>query len=361
MNTVLVGAYAHRMRHRVTLVVLAAAFACNDSTAPSPEFDAEAANATAQNVAASLGENEALRILDVLGTRMALRVPGTGLLMATTPFVPERTGDGAWLGDRATLLGATADPAVLIPGDLLGKTLVYNPATQRYEVDDERDGAPSAGVRFVLYAVDPVMHRIVSPLQEIGFLDLVDESTPSADRLAITASVHDVVLLDYEAAASIGVVGGITLTFTAVGSVGNGDDQLAFDLRQELSEASGLELDYLIGHAGDANVRLQVSAASPASVSLSLTVEDGPGRIILSVTQTENALEGAVRFNGEVVVQIAGTSTEPVFTDAAGNPLGARERRALRELIAFTGALLTLIEHLLRPAHNFLSIPVLTL
>ncbi len=367
MLSLFVERHAHRIRRLAMSAAAAVAVACNDATAPSAEFDADVANETAQDLAASLGDNQVLQTLEVMGRSMALRAPAAGLAATTAPFAPETATDGSWIGTRAgrladaALVRAAADPAVLIPSDLLGKTLLYNPAAERYDVDEDRTGAPPDGVRFVLYAVDPARRQVLSPLQEIGFLDLVDESTPSADRLAITGSVGGVVLLDYEAAASIGVVGGVTLTFTAAGSVGDQDDRLDFDLREELSEASGVELDYLIGRTGGANVRLQVSAASAESVSLSLTIEDAPGRVILAVTGSDDALEGTVRFNGEVVVQITGTPDEPVFTDPAGNPLGEQERRALRELFRFAEALARLIDHLLRPAHNILSIPVFAL
>lgn len=367
MHSLFVGRHTLRI-HRTALTAAAAlALACNDSTAPIAEFDADVVNETAQTFAGSLGDNQVLQILEVMGSRMALQAAGARLVLATTPFAPETEAGRSWIGRRAGRLAdasltlGAADPAVLIPGDLLGKTLVYNPATEGYEIDEDLAGAPTDGVRFILYAVDPIQHQVLSPLQEIGFLDLVDESTPAADRLGITASVGNVVLLDYEAAASIGVVGGVKLTFTAAGSVGDQDDRLDFDLSQELSEASGLELDYLIGRNEGANVRLQVSAASQESVSLSLTIEDVNGRVILAVTGSDDILEGTVRFNGEVVVQITGTPDEPVFTDPAGNPLDDRARRALRELFGFADALVTLFDHLLRPAHNILSVPVLAL
>ena len=46
-------------------------------------------------------------------------------------------------------------------------------------------GAPANGVRFVLYAVDPVMLRPVEPVVEVGYADIIDQSTASTTDIRV--------------------------------------------------------------------------------------------------------------------------------------------------------------------------------
>ncbi|MFW6084886.1 MAG: hypothetical protein ACODAA_06705, partial [Gemmatimonadota bacterium] len=66
----------------------------------------------------------------------------------------------------------------LIPADLLGTTFEWDEVENGY-VATERTGAPANGIRFILY------DRTTDPLVENGFVDITDESDPSADRLSV--------------------------------------------------------------------------------------------------------------------------------------------------------------------------------
>ena len=76
------------------------------------------------------------------------------------------------LMSAATLDVGLASPA--LRPEALGSTYIYDPALRRYVVAPGRSGAPANGVRFILYAVNPVTHEPISAV-EIGYADLLDE------------------------------------------------------------------------------------------------------------------------------------------------------------------------------------------
>jgi hypothetical protein len=80
-----------------------------------------------------------------------------------------------------------ANAAALFPPEAVGKTFEWNVATDLYEAT-ARTGAPSTGVRFILYAVDPLTRMPVEPVVEVGYVDLSDESTASVAKLHVTVA-----------------------------------------------------------------------------------------------------------------------------------------------------------------------------
>ena len=80
-----------------------------------------------------------------------------------------------------------ASTAALFPPEVVGKTFEWNDTTDMY-VATARTGAPSTGVRFILYAVDPLTNMPVEPVVEVGYVDLDDESTASVAKLHVTVA-----------------------------------------------------------------------------------------------------------------------------------------------------------------------------
>jgi hypothetical protein len=179
---------------------------------------------------------------------------------------------------------------------------VYNLDSGRYEVAADSTGAPEDGIRLKLYAVDPVLHQPITPLDDIGYLDLTDESSPSADALGVLAVVQGVTYLDYLASAVL-TTGSVTF-----------------------SEMS-------VAHDGQT--------------------------VTMAVTGSDAALSGTVKHNDNVVVTISGTPQQPVFTDAAGNELTNQDLQALAALFASVGAILNGFDNLLFPAYLVFSVSIL--
>ncbi len=79
-----------------------------------------------------------------------------------------------------------------IPPDAVGTTYGYNSSTGDYEAL-ERSGAPTNGVRFLLYEISgssPVM-----PLNEIGYVDVAMTSPPPSVNLTIDMVIDGVTVL----------------------------------------------------------------------------------------------------------------------------------------------------------------------
>lgn len=80
-----------------------------------------------------------------------------------------------------------ANAADLFPPEVDGKTFEWNITTDVYE-PTARTGAPSAGVRFILYAIDPFTGMPAEPLVEVGYVDLDDESTATVAKVHVTVA-----------------------------------------------------------------------------------------------------------------------------------------------------------------------------
>ena len=87
-----------------------------------------------------------------------------------------------------TLTGASTE--AIFPPDVAGKTFEWNITTDVYE-PTTRAGAPTTGVRFILYAVDPLTNLPVEPVVEVGYVELDDVSSGGAVALHVTVAGVD--------------------------------------------------------------------------------------------------------------------------------------------------------------------------
>jgi hypothetical protein len=76
--------------------------------------------------------------------------------------------------------------AALFPPALVGKTFEWDFTAQQYDTT-ARAGAPSNGVRFILYAIDPLTGDPVAPAPgtEVGYIDLKDEGSISQPKVHV--------------------------------------------------------------------------------------------------------------------------------------------------------------------------------
>jgi hypothetical protein len=328
------------------LLILAAAVACSDSTGPE-NFDPVDTQQKADVILAAFEDNPALLSLSALqGLTFA------PLVQATAPGAPAMLaapGVSARLRAVATAAPSfgSAAPTAIFPADLLGTTFVWSEQEGRYVQDPQRTGAPDDGVRLILYAVDPVLHRPLTPVagNEVGYLDIIDESTPSADALHLIAVVNDVTYLDYVASA-VQTTSGLTLS--AEGYISDGSDQVDFDLSLSGNESS-FTLDYLLTHE-DGSIRLAGTSNGEDDADLTLTISDGDNTIALEIHFTPSTVSGTIEYNGQVAVEISGTPEEPVFTRADGTPLTEQEIAALRHLGFLVEVIFDHFDNLLGPA-----------
>lgn len=105
--------------------------------------------------------------------------------------------------------GTAIQPTVAaIPSSVLGTTFVWDEINDVY-VASSLTGAPANGVRFVLYAVDPVMFRPVEPVVEVGYADVIDQSTASTTDIRVKVVQANVTYLDYDVSATATASGGV--------------------------------------------------------------------------------------------------------------------------------------------------------
>ncbi len=353
---------ARAVARPVLLLAALALAACTDGLGPIENLDPVTASQRAEEIYTTMSGNPALESMGILET--ASPFPAASAMMAaTTPFAP--SGErGEWLGTRIQRLAAaapyvtSAEPAVIFPADLLGKVLIYNPATGKYEVAPNQSGAPPNGVRFILYAIDPVFKK---PLTDtpVGYADFMDESTPAADALHIIVTINDRVVIDYLATASVEAADGGTVVFGALGFVDNGTKRLDFDLSQRISELAGVSFNYLLEATGEAaSVRLTAEARPNQPAHITLTVSRGASSVVLDVTAGEREIAGTVSVNGTVVIEISGTHEAPVFQHPDGSPITEEDARALRDLFRMVDKMSGVVHALLRTAHRILKVPV---
>ena len=130
----------------------------------------------------------------------------------------------------------------LLPVEFLGRTYVHD--ADGYRWDETRSDAPTNGVRFVLYEVDPVTHTPgTSP---IGYVDVLDESTDLVYVARVVVVTAEVERINYTVSAE---VGNQSVTLTVSGFIGDGTTQVDVELSMTFVEdlpVSRATVDHLI-------------------------------------------------------------------------------------------------------------------
>jgi len=185
------------LRAGIVLGVVAAA-ACKDSVAPKSLADPQAT--TAQMTALdALFDVSALNSFSALSGEITPVAPARlatlrALAAAANPFGrssalrPYAQGlESARMLRQLVPTLTDVNAADLFPPEVDGKTFEWNITTDVYE-PTARGGAPSEGVRFILYAIDPFTGMPAEPLVEVGYVDLDDESTATIAKVHVTVA-----------------------------------------------------------------------------------------------------------------------------------------------------------------------------
>jgi hypothetical protein len=326
----------------VGAVLLGFTTACGDSTGPQ-DFDPADAQQRASAVMAPFANNEALLSLN------AVKLPGTvaqAALLATPSSLtdPATLARFRALGNTLLSLGA-ASPLALFPADWLGNTYVYDPDSQTYVLDAQRTGAPADGLRLILYAVDPALHTILLPLDEVGYLDLIDVSTASENAVQIVAVINGVTFIDYTASATVEAS---SVTLSATGYLSNGTNRADFNLSLVTTQAT-TSLDCHL-ESGVDSVRVQGTILANHGGSLTLTVAHGGNDVVLDVSVSAAGVDGTITYNGDLVITISGNPNSPTFTKWDGTAPTQAELDALRGLGQIVRSVTGWFDNLLIPA-----------
>jgi hypothetical protein len=146
------------------------------------------------------------------------------VLEATRPAPLGETSGGAAAVRRLSRLRALAavtlaPQGLLIPDSLYGSIFTWDDGAGSY-TRSQTSGGPANGVRFTLYAVNPLTGTPALPLTEVGRLDLLDESSGQSAQLHIIVQGQGgtPTYLDYTSTLSLGLG---TLTAVLHGTVTN--------------------------------------------------------------------------------------------------------------------------------------------
>jgi hypothetical protein len=334
--------------------------ACGESsTGPGGTFDPEATRQDVESVTSAIDSDELLAGLGLIGNSLGNQLGSPSIVAPSADILP--TVDH--LRSFALAGGGSAGP--IFPSNLLGVTFVYDDQVGDY-VPSALPGAPANGVRFMYYAMNPVTEQPVVPLVELGYVDLIDLSTPSSTRLQVllvdTSGAAAATLVDYFVDGSF-TLNGTTLSVTllADGFISDGTDQLDFVLSESGSFTEGAStFDLTASHVmsvpnqnislnlnGSATLPLDESATLAAAFAVSIS--DGENVAVLTLNLTNTSAEGTITYNGVVVIVITGTENSLTFARPDGTELSAEEIQALDDIGKVADDMFEFAEGILEP------------
>lgn len=251
--------------------------------------------------------------------------------------------------------------SIVIPEEVRGTTFEYNVTSDQYE-PTARTGAPTTGIRFVLYAVNPVTGVIVEPLNEIGYVDAIDQSSASTDAVRFLVVSGSTTYFDYGVAFTATATGG---TVGVDGFVSNGTTRVNHDITITASEANNgtvnaeFELD-VPSRSFQLDYSLDAVNANTANVTLNydLTARGENGRIGLVGGGTEDDENATFTVNGEPFAVFSSDGTTATITRPDGTPLSAEEAQAAGLVYAVLFFGLSLFLALIAPVASVLP-PIL--
>ena len=335
------------VRHFTALAFALGVAACGDSNGPDTPFDAAGTSADLASVDAAFASPAFLSFsaisADIDGT-IAASVVSVNAARRGMPEVARQNAVrfAAMLPAARTGAASGLSLSSSIPPAVAGKTFIWDEALDQYVVSS-LTGAPANGVRFVLYAVNPVTGRPVEPLVGLGHADVIDQSGGSTRAARVLVVSEGVTYVDYGISGSGSASGG---TVTVDGFVTDGTVRADFTLENELHLSnSGItaSLDYdLDVPSRDIEIDFLVDVEGfqdGGSVDLDLTMNGPNGTVRVSGTANDGGGTFEVRANGSTfaTITIAADATEPVITGAGGAALTQAEVAALTDVFEMYG------------------------
>ena len=351
--------YASRSLAALALTALAAGCGGGDSTAPDAPFDPAGTSsdvgaieasfespatagftAAAGAISAVLGESPAAAAVKVMPTKALIAggKRGAGHYAATVAKAYVRPSGG--------ITPSLSTAAIL--DEHLGVTFTRDPETLEYGPSD-LPGAPEDGVRFMVYAVDPISGAPITPLVEVGYADIVTTETASAATVRIELVSAGVTYLDYAVGITAATSAG---TITVSGFVTNGDDRVNFDLDTHLDlDSSEVTVDFTITVPTRGGFRIDFEGeVTETAVTSNLEARGPHGTVAVAGTQNETSGSFEVEVNGELFATITiPQGQQPVIAGADGEPLTNEELEALEAVFAVFAGGFTFMGELLEP------------
>jgi hypothetical protein len=268
-----------------------------------------------------------------------------------------RPGTGAGISSSS----ATHDGQALaaVPAEVAGKTFLYDPTTGSYSAST-RTGAPSNGVRFILYAVDPVSYMPVEPLTETGYVDVIDQSGGTTQGARVVVVSGGITYIDYEVSASSTATSG---QVSVIGMVTDGTTQATINLSSTVTYTGGLTLTYSLDlPQRQVSIDLNISASNismpEGTVVINLTMKGPNGTVTMTGEFSETYGTVHVRVNGSAFARIETDGVTTTITRTDGTPLADEEFVALQGVFEVQAEAFIAFDSMLAPVGAFFSEPL---
>lgn len=255
--------------------------------------------------------------------------------------------------------GLSASSAV-IPAAALGKTYVYDASAQDYVISGDA-GAPADGVRFILYAVDPLTRLPATPLNTTGHVDVIDRSAGNTVTVEILAVSGTTTFLDYT------VTGTGTQSSASVrvfGFISNLTDRANFDLDTRVQASGGggtVTIDYSVDvptrqTSLDFTLGVTVGSSGSGNGNLSLKLQGSHGKVEINGDFDETGGTMALKVNGAAFATVTvDANFNSTVTGKDGQSLTDAERLAFQRVVQVVQDATGVFSELLAPVNSAVS------
>jgi hypothetical protein len=353
-------------------VVAATALACagDRATSPAPEtsFDASRTLGDLDVMGAAL-RHSTWQSLATMGPRFNLSPLASGVV-STAGDLASADPRQAAVGTAQRLLtlagswrSGSAAANGTIPPAALGRTFVFDAAQHKYLPDPTRAGAPPNGVRFILYAVNPVTHEPVTAA-EVGYADLMDEAAPGTSGLALHLVVVSgaTIFLDYRVAMDGSPTTGV---LSVSGFVVNGESPLHFQIAAHgtsNSDGAAIDVEFQFavperGFSVEGRVHgVHAATSGGHAESVHLRVATGSAAIGFDAQSDGENVDATISVNGHLFATVRGDGRNPEIRGEGGRPLSTDELQALGQIVQFAGGALATFGQLLAPVEGIVGL-----
>jgi len=273
----------------------------------------------------ALGSTAATAALSRAGTIVRATLP-----RPTTPGVAAEAAAVRQLsGLRALNLSPTSPQGPVINDTLYGSVYTYDTTFHAY-VRSATTGGPTNGIRFILYAVNPLTGALAIPLTPVGQTDLLDESVGATAKLHIivTGNGGTPSYLDYTAALTFSQT---TLVATLNGTLtnalaGGANKTLSFSVQANFTITTiTVSGTYTLNNPA---VTITLNASDKQVVTTdSVTLSFGFTRQGEAITfsgqlvttgDVVDTVDAAIHVNGQPYASVRGNNLAVKFYDANG-------------------------------------------
>ncbi|HEU5171243.1 MAG TPA: hypothetical protein VFU46_11935 [Gemmatimonadales bacterium] len=360
-----------QFRRGLSLLALAlctsAVVGCGDSTGPGAGnlSDPAGLSADVQSLEAPLNapamQSFSAVALSSAGTPVARTVSMLAALSPGGKLSAAGATEGQAYALRALRPSLSLRPSfAVIPAEVWGKVYVWDEASDQY-VEGPGTG-PANGVRFILYAVNPLTQQPAEPVVEVGYADFLDQSSGATNSLRVQVVGGGTTYADYVVS---GTSAASSFTAAADGYITDGTHRL--DFTADLSASgSQVSLDYALSldqPAITAHLQLDLGfGGETATLTTSFAVTRGGETVVLAgtLTVTSNGQTStltanfSIQVNGGLFATITaaasgGTAASYTVTGPGGRALTDAEREALDRLFEAPSELTELLDRVFHP------------